>query len=162
MRLLGRIGDCSVEILVDSGSTHNFLDPLVLRAAKLKVQREARLQVKLANGDTVLNKGSCNDIINIQGSRFTIPFHVLSLGDCDVVLGVQWLRTLGPINWDFSTMSMSFCFGQSRVALQGVKNVDQWVQNGRGCINSSLVTQQGWFLTAYDRRTITTTWKSGC
>lgn len=43
MRLLGRIGDCSVETLMDSRSTHNFLNPLMLRAAKLKVQREARL-----------------------------------------------------------------------------------------------------------------------
>lgn len=97
----------------------------------------------MANGDTMSNKGSCNENINIQRSKFTIPFHVLSIEDCDVVLGVQWLRTLGPINRYFSTMSTSFCFRQSRVVLQGVKNVDLRLQNGGGCIKSSLVTQQG-------------------
>lgn len=30
MRLLGRIEACFVKILVDSGSTHNFMDPLVV------------------------------------------------------------------------------------------------------------------------------------
>lgn len=32
-------------------------------------------------------------------------FYVLSLGGCDVVLGVKWLEPLGPILRDFSKMS---------------------------------------------------------
>ena len=33
---------------------------------------------------------------------------VLPLKGCDMVLGIQWLRTIGPILWDFSTLSMQF------------------------------------------------------
>lgn len=43
MRLHGRIGACSVEILVDSGSTHNFLDLLVVQEAKLKTEKDSSL-----------------------------------------------------------------------------------------------------------------------
>ncbi|KAF5471712.1 hypothetical protein F2P56_008485 [Juglans regia] len=45
-----KISSFSVEILVDSGSTHNFLDPLVLEATNLKVVNDVGLQVKVANG----------------------------------------------------------------------------------------------------------------
>ena len=37
-----------------------------------------------------------------------------------MVLGVQWLRTLGPITWDFDKLVMKFMFGQKRVTLNGI------------------------------------------
>ena len=33
---------------------------------------------------------------NLHSNMFAMP-----LGGCDVILGTQWLRTLGPILWDF-------------------------------------------------------------
>lgn len=80
MRLLGKIGTLLVEILVDSCSTHNFLDPLVIQTAKLKIQKDSRLHVKVANGDKMLSKGKCEEVIKIHGNKFSIPFHVLTLG----------------------------------------------------------------------------------
>lgn len=97
MRLLGRIEACSVGILADSGSTHNFLDPLVIQTTKFKIHNESSLQVRVANGDSKLSKGKCEEIIRIQESKFIVPFHVLTLGDCDIVLGIQWLKTLAPL-----------------------------------------------------------------
>ncbi|XP_042979911.1 uncharacterized protein LOC122310090 [Carya illinoinensis] len=49
MKLLGRIGSFAVKILVDSESTHNFLDPLVVEAANLTVEKDVGLQVRVAN-----------------------------------------------------------------------------------------------------------------
>lgn len=80
------IGACLVKILVDSGSINNFLDPLVVQAAKFIIQNDSSLQVRVANGDTMLSKGRCEEVIKIQGSRFSIHFHVLTLGGCDIVL----------------------------------------------------------------------------
>lgn len=45
---------------------------------------------------------------------------VIALGNCDIVLGVQWLRTLGPITWDFEKLVMQFTLGQKRVTLNGI------------------------------------------
>ncbi|KAF5469943.1 hypothetical protein F2P56_010498 [Juglans regia] len=146
MKLLGRIGSCVVEILVDSGSTHNFLDPLVVQAAKLKVHDDLKLQVRVANGDKLVSSGSCEEVIKVQDSKFRIPFHVLALGGCDIVLGVQWLKTLGLICWDFNSMSMSFTVGQSKITLHGLKSDGMKLQNGEGNLKSALVRQQGWFL----------------
>lgn len=50
---------------MDSSDIHNFLDPLVVKLAKLKVHNEASLQVKVANGDTILSQGKCEETIKI-------------------------------------------------------------------------------------------------
>jgi hypothetical protein len=32
----------------------------------------------------------------------------IDMGGCDIVLGVEWLRTLGPILTDFKEITMQF------------------------------------------------------
>ena len=46
---------------------------------------------------------------------------VIPLIGCDLVLGVQWLRTLGPIVWDFIKLSMQFTIQEQQFTLYGVK-----------------------------------------
>jgi hypothetical protein len=51
--------------------------------------------------------GLCPDVpVQIGGEHFRIDFYVISLGGYEVVLGCQWLRTLGPILWDFDRLPM--------------------------------------------------------
>ncbi|KAF5447343.1 hypothetical protein F2P56_032901 [Juglans regia] len=146
MKLLGKIGSFFVEILVDSGSTHNFLDPLVVEAAKLKVLKDRGLQVKVANGAKILSQSRCEENISIQGTKFLVPFHVLNLGGCDIVLGVQWLKTLGAIHWDFTKMIMQFVVEGKKLSLQGLVYDSVAVQPGLNLLKSSFVRQQGWLL----------------
>ena len=40
---------------------------------------------------------------DLLSDMFSLP-----LGGCDVVLGAQWLRTLGPILWYFAEICMQF------------------------------------------------------
>ena len=54
----------------------------------------------------------------IQGHQFFVDLNVLSLGGCDVVLGTQWLSTLGEISWDLKLMK--FWYLQNLVLLQGL------------------------------------------
>ncbi|XP_040988925.1 uncharacterized protein LOC121236540 [Juglans microcarpa x Juglans regia] len=130
MRLHGSIVPCSVEILIDSGSTHNFLDPLVVQEAKLNVRKDYSLQVRVANGDKILSQGRGEELIKIQGSKFSVPFHVSTLGGCDIVLGVQWLRTSGSITWNFIDMSMSFEWGGQMIKLQGLNSASVLMMSG--------------------------------
>ena len=37
-----------------------------------------------------------------------VDFFILPLEGYDVALETQWLRTLGPIQWDFETLQMKF------------------------------------------------------
>lgn len=44
---------------------------------------------------------------------------ILPLGGCDLVLGVQWLRKLGPITFDYELLTLKFQYGGEEVQLQG-------------------------------------------
>jgi hypothetical protein len=45
----------------------------------------------------------------------------IDMGGCDIVLGVEWLRTLGPITMDFQELYMSFVKDSHTYLLQGMK-----------------------------------------
>jgi hypothetical protein len=66
--------------------------------------------VAVANGDRVASSGSCTDLkINIAGEPFIIACYGLSLGSYEMILDVQWLESLGPMLWDFTHRTLSFC-----------------------------------------------------
>lgn len=46
--------------------------------------------------------------ITIKRIQFVVDLHVLPLCGANVVLGVQWLKTLGPIMTDYSALTMKF------------------------------------------------------
>uniref|UniRef100_A0A6N2N061 H15 domain-containing protein n=1 Tax=Salix viminalis TaxID=40686 RepID=A0A6N2N061_SALVM len=95
MRFVGYIGKRAVVILVDTGSTHNFVDPSVIKRAQLPYNNQELLRVKVANGQTESSEGSIAAVaLLMQGHVYAIDFYVLTLEGCDIVLGIHWLRTL--------------------------------------------------------------------
>ncbi|KAK8918476.1 hypothetical protein KSP39_PZI021744 [Platanthera zijinensis] len=61
----------------------------------------------------------------MQGVVFTSDMLILSLGGCDMVLGVQWLITLGPVNWDFYNLRLEFSSQGKQIVLRGSSPADQ-------------------------------------
>jgi hypothetical protein len=59
MRLIGWIGSHKIIVLVDNGSTHNFLDSSVGKKLKVSISKEQRIKVKVANGEEVVSEGKC-------------------------------------------------------------------------------------------------------
>lgn len=48
-----------------------------------------QLQVKVANGEKLVSKGRCEEsFVKVQGNKFPISFNILTLGVCEMVLGV--------------------------------------------------------------------------
>jgi hypothetical protein len=58
----------------------------------------------------------------IASRIFTVDFYILQLEGCEVVLGTQWLRILGPIRWDFEMLEMQFVWNMLTVVIHGIKN----------------------------------------
>ena len=98
MRIRGKINGVSLVVLLDTGSTHNFIDAALVPSLHLLVDQSQTLEVKVASGAMVRTQGFCDQVpICIQREEFSIQYHVVPLRGCDVVLGTQWLTILGDI-----------------------------------------------------------------
>ncbi|KAA8522988.1 hypothetical protein F0562_009411 [Nyssa sinensis] len=121
MRIKGKVKKNVVTILIDSGSTHNFLDPAMAKRAGASIQFTNPLTVVVADGTKLQSKAVVKEFQWVmQGTTFTADMRLLPLGGCDMVLGVQWLSTLGPMLWDFQNLKMEFtAFGKKHVLRGG-------------------------------------------
>ena len=98
-----------MSILIDGGSTHNFVHHRVVTTLRLTTTAMAPLRVTVGNGDELKCQQTCPNIeVTIQQHAFVIDFHVLPICGVDLVLGVQWLKTLGPVLTDYTTLTMKF------------------------------------------------------
>ena len=85
--------------LLDSGSTHNFIDSDTTVDLNLQCTSAPNsLKVEVANGDQISNVGIYNNLpVQIDTESFIIDYYSIKLGGYDFVLGVNWLSSLGPI-----------------------------------------------------------------
>ena len=124
MKLLGRLAGSDVICMVDSGTSHNFLSPTVMQKLHLKLCEAGGLDVLLGNGVIVKGLGVCRDIpIQINNACFISDFMSLELESADVILGVQWLETLGKCEMDWKKQELSFPYQGGRVTLLGDRSL---------------------------------------
>lgn len=96
-------------ILIDLGSTHNFIDITITKKSKIIISKEDVVKVRVANGVQLVSEGKGKGIkVNIQGHFVTLHFFLLELVGCDMVLVVQWLQTLEIVSWNFRKLTMQF------------------------------------------------------
>lgn len=109
MRIRGNIKNKAITILIDSGSTHNFLDPVVAKRTGCTIQSTSPMRVTVADGTKITSDSICKHLKwNMQGKEFQADLRLISLGGCDMVSGIQWLAKHGPILWDFRNLKMEF------------------------------------------------------
>jgi len=66
--------------------------------------------------------GHCENV-KLQMGDYRLKTHMFSIamGGCDIVLGVEWLRTLGPITMDFQELYISFHHEAHSYTLRGLQ-----------------------------------------
>lgn len=122
MKIQGVLKQQLIHILIDYGSTNNYLDEKVAAKLNVKVDSTKRMEVVVANGDRLSSPGSCLNVSwTAQGHVLLADFHLLPLREFDMVLGIQCLRTLGAIVWNFDKLHMIFNINGKEVHLQGFK-----------------------------------------
>src|SRR3954470_9305488 len=98
----GDIAGEPVKVLIDSGSTGNFLDKRMTKRAWLITKPSQALQrISMANGNIQYIRDVAEDVtLNIGDYSHTTNFGVLDLRNHDMILGMPWLSEVNPtINW---------------------------------------------------------------
>ncbi|XP_031502673.1 uncharacterized protein LOC116265858 [Nymphaea colorata] len=109
MRVEGRLHGRKVSVLVDTGSTHNFICEKSARALGCEIDQQAAFDVVVGDGSTLKCKGRCTDEkLEIQGHGFSVQLYTLAMARADLVLGIHWLKGLGEVVLDFVNMRMHF------------------------------------------------------
>jgi hypothetical protein len=121
LKLIGYIKHQKVIILVDSGSTHNFIHCHIAQETHCYIHVVNKFQIMIANGGSMKCGGHCESVC-LQIGDYHLKSHMFStdMGGCDIVLGVDWLRTLGPILMDFKALTMQFDQEGHQYKLQGI------------------------------------------
>jgi len=129
LRLTGLIFGHHVTVLVDGGSTHNFVQPQVATQLGLPCrQAESPLRVMVGNDQYLECTNHCEDVsVVIQDTYFTLHLYILPISGANIVFSVQWLKTLGPVLTNYNTLAMQFFYQDCLVVLQG----EHETQSGR-------------------------------
>lgn len=90
MRVVGQYGKKKLHILIDPGSTHNFLDLNVAKEIGCLLEMVKPMQVTAATGGKILTNYKCSEFTwKLQGYTLTTEVRILTLDCCDFVLGIQ-------------------------------------------------------------------------
>ncbi|KAJ0970323.1 hypothetical protein J5N97_023200 [Dioscorea zingiberensis] len=121
LKLAGTILGHAVVVLIDSGSTNNFIQARLASHLGLTVQPSPHLRVTVGNGDSVDCSGACFQVpLKIDQALFKVDLMLLPIYGADVVLGVQWMAKLGPVLFDYQHLWMEIESDGSRIRFQGL------------------------------------------
>ncbi|XP_059315524.1 uncharacterized protein LOC132066177 [Lycium ferocissimum] len=119
LRINGFTDKKPINILIDCGSTHNFINEQAALRIGCKVTQINPQDVSVADGRTIQSFTGCQKFKWLmQGSTFEDEFLILPIGSCDVVLGVHTGK-LGDIHMNFGKLFMQFEYLGKPVKLQG-------------------------------------------
>ncbi|XP_047965871.1 uncharacterized protein LOC125210353 [Salvia hispanica] len=120
IRLKGLINDATVIVLIDGGSSHNFIKPTIAEKLSLPLHSIKPFRVFVGNGESLRCSYVClGTPIILQGHKFTIDLFVLPVEGPDIILGVQWLQDLGDVTKNYRSLTMKFELDNKSIELQG-------------------------------------------
>ncbi|GJU22598.1 ty3-gypsy retrotransposon protein [Tanacetum coccineum] len=94
LQLWGTIGSGEVHVLIDNGSTHNFVQPDIVERMCLPVQTTKAFKVYIGSGESLLCENMCSQVtLSMQGLIMEVDLYVLPMKGPDVVLEAEGVAT---------------------------------------------------------------------
>ncbi|KAL5767982.1 hypothetical protein ACOSP7_014564 [Xanthoceras sorbifolium] len=120
-RVLGKLRTKELVILIDGRSSLNFIDQSVVSKFGFPVVRDQTLQVMVGNKEKITCTGRCLGLtLMVRGYSIQADFYVLPVVASQIVLRVQWLETLRPIESNYRQLTMTFSHGNRTHTLHGI------------------------------------------
>lgn len=117
LRLTRYIYSRPIQILMDRGSTYNFIKPKVVQYGKLLVQPSKIFKVMVGNGQNLeCFRAVRNLTVNMQLHKFQVNCYIIPIQRVDIV-GVQWVELLGPYIMNYKQLTLKFTWQGNQIKL---------------------------------------------
>uniref|UniRef100_A0A2N9GT95 Ty3 transposon capsid-like protein domain-containing protein n=1 Tax=Fagus sylvatica TaxID=28930 RepID=A0A2N9GT95_FAGSY len=81
MRVIAIVNGQTTVVLLDTGSTHNFMDGTLAKTLKLPIDGESNFGVRVANGQVIRTLGECKEVkFKMQGLHLKLTFNLARIG----------------------------------------------------------------------------------
>jgi len=126
LKLAGKLNGHPVVLLIDGGSTNNFIQVQLASHLGLTIQPSQYLRITFGNGEYMTCAGLCSQVpLHVDQSTFLVNLLLLPIYGADIILGgrgavAQWLSGLAPITFDYTHLWMEFQCAGERIRFQGV------------------------------------------
>ena len=120
MKMLGTVNSMELIVMIDPEATNNFISVEAVKKLGLNCEESENFGVMLGNGEEILGQGVRRQVeLRLQELSIVQDYFALELGISNVILGVQWLETLGPVTTNWKTQAMQFAWQGRNVILLG-------------------------------------------
>jgi hypothetical protein len=121
LKIEGYIKKKKVIVLIDSGSTHNFIHYKLAKDLNCFVYPAPEFQVMITDAGTINCSRKCNKF-NLTMGEYVMnrPMISIPMGGAYVVLGIQWLQSLGTMDFNFQELFMKFSLEGKEIELRGI------------------------------------------
>ena len=138
LKIKGYVKYHQLVVLIDSERTRNFINWSKAQSLRIFIHLINNFQVLIAN-EGIIKCGGHYENVKLQMGDYHLKSHMFSIemGGCDIVLGAEWIRTLGPITMDFQELYMIFFKDSHTYMLQGIKTNPLYI-NSSYCMDNLL------------------------
>ena len=121
LKLFGHIKNTKVTVLVDSGSTQNFIDSRVEKQLNIFIYPTANFQVSISRNKTTPCGGTCHKVeLAIKDCTLRFPMYAIAIRGVDIILGAQWLETLGTVRLSLGGQFIRFYENRRKIKLYSI------------------------------------------
>jgi hypothetical protein len=110
-------------MLIKNRSSHNFIDTEVAKQLNMFIYPSSDLQVIILGNQTTLCTGKCHKVkLSIKDYQLQAPMYAMEIGGVDVVLGAQWLSTIGTVGLNLHKQFLEFFENGRKYKFNGIKS----------------------------------------
>ncbi|RRT51690.1 hypothetical protein B296_00018495 [Ensete ventricosum] len=99
MKVGGLLKHQPITVLIDTGSTNNFMNSKVATRMALHIKVCIKFDVKVVDSQILKCDQRCTQVkLLLQDQEIIVDFFLLPLDDYETLLGIEWLTTLGNVS----------------------------------------------------------------
>ncbi|KAF7815055.1 Retrotransposable element Tf2 [Senna tora] len=147
MKLVGKVNGSEVLTMIDSGASHNFISTSLVDKMSLPKVKTSSYMVTVGDGHTVKSEGKCKQLrVELQGTVLEQDFYLFDLGEVDLILGMEWLESLGEVRVNWKQLTMKYKEGEEVICLKGDSSLARTEVSYKAVMRSIKKGGQGFIL----------------